>query len=42
MLKKLKQLFGFKVAEKSLEDRLFANILVPSEPRDYFRWPYAK
>ncbi len=30
------------VPEQRLSDRLFSNILLPSEPKDYFRWPYAK
>lgn len=40
MFKKLRRLFSRKEVEKSLEDRLFANILVPKESRDYFKWFY--
>jgi hypothetical protein len=40
LFKKLRRLFGFKESEKSLEDRLFANVFMPREPRDYFKWFY--
>ena len=42
MFKKLRKLLGMKVREKRVSERLFANILLPSEPKDYFRWPYVK
>lgn len=38
----IRWLFSKKTTEKRLSERLFSNILLPTEPKDYFRWPYAK
>ncbi len=42
MLEKLKRLFGIRVEEKSLSQKLLANVLMPSNHKDYFRANYGK
>ena len=39
MLRKLKSLFGFKIEEKTLEERLFSNIFSQNQNK-YFEWSH--
>lgn len=41
MLRRLKSLFGFKVEEKSLEEKLFSNIFASNQNK-YFDWTHKK
>jgi len=42
MLERLKRFFGRRVEEKSLSQKLLANVLMPVNHKDYFRTTYGK
>lgn len=42
MLERLKRLFGIRVEEKTVSQRLLANVLMPVNHKDYFRSSYGK
>jgi hypothetical protein len=42
MLERLKRLFGVRVEEKTLSQKLLSNILMPGHHKDYFRSSYGK
>lgn len=42
MLERLKRFLGIRSEEKSLSQKLLANVLMPSNHKDYFRATHGK